>query len=158
MSTASSFSPMECLRAEHQAIADLLALMQQEQQHLVHADADALAGITEKKAALINQAGNLAKQRHAMLAAAGFAEQESSMRDWLASIQKEELAQAWEDLLNITRDAKEINRINGMLINKQMANTQNALNALQAPSPNQQMYGPKGQSAGIATSRRLVVG
>lgn len=155
-----SFSPMESLQAEHQAIADLLALMKQEQTFLVQADAQGLAQVTEKKAQLVNLAADLAKARHAALQAAGFAGNEESMRDWLSSINQQNIAQAWENLLDITRNAKEMNRVNGMLINKQLANTQNAMQALHAPvhGNNHNFYGPNGQSTATPTSRRLVVG
>ncbi|MBI3228624.1 MAG: flagellar export chaperone FlgN [Burkholderiales bacterium] len=75
----SSFNPMASLRAEHQAMSELLVLMQQEQAHLVSADAESLARLTEQKTQLINRAADLARQRHAALEQAGFAGNEASL-------------------------------------------------------------------------------
>ncbi len=156
----SSFSPMESLHAEHQAIADLLALMKQEQASLIGADADKLIHITEQKTKLVNLAADLAKQRHAAMEQAGFSALESNMPAWIASIKQENITKAWEDLLAITRSAKELNRLNGMLINKQLANTQNAMQALHAPvhGTAQNFYGPSGHATAPPATRRLVVG
>ncbi len=155
-------APMECLRAEHAVIAELLELMKQEQASLIAADVDALTRLTEQKNQLVQRASALAQQRHAALAAAGFAAREEGMQDWLANVSRDDVRQAWEKLLDITRSAKEINRVNGVLINRQMANTHNALQALQPPSSNgtagQHLYGPSGHSTLGQGSRRLVVG
>lgn len=154
----SSFSPMENLRAEHQVIADLLDLMKQEQACLIDANVEGIKQLTEQKTKLVQMAADLAKQRHAALEKAGFAAAEASMPAWLATIQKQDVVQAWEELLTITRNAKEINRLNGILINKQLANTQNALQALHTPTHGTNFYGPSGHSATPANTRRLVVG
>lgn len=157
---SSSFNPMENLRVEHQVIADLLALMKEEQQHLIAANAEGVAQVTEQKSKLIAKASDLAKARHAALAQAGFAEREESMQAWLTSVNQSSITQAWEELLAITRSAKEMNRLNGMLINKQLSNTQSALQALHTPAHGtaQNFYGPNGQATAAPTSRRLVVG
>lgn len=154
----SSFNPMESLRAEHQAIADLLDLMKQEQACLIDANVEGIKQLTEQKTKLVQVAAELAKQRHAALEKAGFNGTEASMPAWLASIQQQDIAQAWQELLNITRNAKEINRLNGILINKQLANTQNALQTLHTPTHGTNFYGPSGHSTTPSNTRRLVVG
>ncbi len=160
MMHTSSFSPMESLHAEHQVIADLLELMKQEQAFLIGADAENLNRITEQKAKLVNKAAELAKRRHDAMEQAGFHADEAEMPAWIASIKQENIAQAWEELLAITRSAKEINRVNGLLINKQLANTQNALQALHTPMHGtaQNFYGPSGHATAPSPTRRLVVG
>ena len=149
------------LRDEQRLINTLVDLMKQEQQFLVSADSDGLNTITPQKAALVQQAAALAAQRQQVLAAAGHPATEAGMDQWLASSKDDSARGAWLELLELTREAKEQNRINGMLINKQMANTQVILNAMRTPTGGADsggVYGPGGQPVGGGPSRRYVVG
>jgi flagella synthesis protein FlgN len=154
-------NPMESLRAEHETLASLVALMQAEQAHLVAADIEALQAITEQKAQVVAKASEMAQNRHRQLAIAGFAPEEAGMQAWLASINSDSVAEAWQQLLDISRAAKELNRVNGILINKQMSYNQTAIDSLHAPaqakSPSN-VYGKNGQTATTTNTRRIVVG
>lgn len=161
MTTQLAIDPMTSLQQEHQALANLVELMKIEQAHLVASDIDGIAAITEQKAKIVAQVSELAQQRHRALAIAGFAPEEKNMQAWLASINQEKVSAAWEQLLSITRAAKELNRVNGILVNKQLSYNQNAINALQGPIQTEQggnFYGPNGQSTTYSTARRVVVG
>jgi flagella synthesis protein FlgN len=81
------------------------------------------------------------------------------MEPWLAVGGNDELRAQWDGLLALTREAKELNRVNGMLVNKQLAHTQGMLNALRpAGSDAAAVYGPGGQAMPSGLSRRFVVG
>jgi flagella synthesis protein FlgN len=153
-------SPTTTLRDEQALIDSLVELMKQEQQFLVRADSDGLAAITPQKSTLVQQMAVLASQRHQALGAAGFATREAGMEDWLASAGDEAARGSWLALLERTREAKELNRVNGMLINKQMMNTQVVLNAMRTPAGGADpgVYGPGGQTTTGGPSRRFVVG
>lgn len=153
-------SPHQSLKAEQQTVASLVELMKQEQQMLVALDVDALAELTPTKNALLQELAALAKQRHAALAAAGCEASEAGMEPWLAVAGNPEVRAEWETLLALGREAKELNRVNGMLINKQLAHNQGVLNALRTPvgSPTGGMYGASGQTLGAGPSKRFVVG
>jgi flagella synthesis protein FlgN len=152
-------SPMDSLREEHKAIAALLELMKQEQAQLIAANIEGLQELTDQKAKIITQMSEMAVQRHRALAIAGFAPKEEGMQAWIASINQTSVGEAWAQLLALTRTAKELNRVNGMLINKKLAHNQSALNALHAPAAgSNNFYGPNGQSTNHTSTRRLVVG
>jgi flagella synthesis protein FlgN len=153
-------SPITTLRDEQQLITSLVALMQQEQQFLVRADSDGLAAITELKSTQVLQMAALAGRRHQALGAAGFAASEAGMQAWLDSNKDEAAHALWLELLDCTRAAKELNRVNGMLINKQMTHTQVMLNAMRTPAGGADagVYGPRGQASVGGPSRRFVVG
>ncbi len=153
-------SPTTTLRDEQQLIDSLIGLMKQEQQFLVSADTAGLATLTPQKAALVQQASQLAGQRHETLGAAGFAPGETGMADWLAGGADDSARALWHELLALTRQAKELNRVNGMLVNKQMTNTQVVLNAMRTPAGGSDagVYGRSGQAAPAGPSRRFVVG
>lgn len=153
-------SPTTTLRDEHTLMSTMRKLLKQEQAVLVSADGDSLTAITAQKSQLVAQLAQLAGQRHQALAAAGFPPQETAMDDFLAQAGDGEARSLWLDLLALTREAKEFNRVNGMLINKQYQNNQQILNAMRTPTgaPDGGFYGPSGQALGAGPSRRFVVG
>ena len=153
-------SPLQTLAAEHNHLTALLALMKQEQHSLVSLDADVLADLTAQKNAMLASLAALSQQRHAALAAAGCEGSEAGMEPWLAVTGDDEVRQHWERMLGAAREAKELNRVNGMLINKQLAHNQGVLNALRTPTnaPSGTIYGASGQTMGVGVSKRYVVG
>jgi flagella synthesis protein FlgN len=159
MAIASNASPGATLRDEQQLIGSIVDLMKAEQKLLISADADGLARMAPDKLRLAQRAAELSRLRHKALAAAGFPAAEAGMEPWLAANGDDALRSQWKHLLDLTRDAKELNRVNGMLINKQLAHTQGALNALRGASAGAAgTYGPGGQAATAGPSRRYVVG
>lgn len=153
-----SMAPMSSLREEHQSLLELLDVLKQEQQHLVAADIDNLALATARKTELVLRMTLLANQRQSALGAAGHAAADAGMETWLAASGEADAQSLWRQVLDLTAEAKEINRLNGTLINRHMAYTQNALNALNPPAPSGNFYGPSGHATNAPTSRRLVVG
>ena len=153
-------SPLDTLHDEQHLVSSLLDLMKQEQQCLIGADTDALNAITPRKAELMNELAVLANQRHQLLDAAGFPAEEAGMQAFVAQADDRSASDAWHVLLDLTREAKEINRINGMLINKQMTHNQNLINAMRQPAnaADAAVYGRTGQTTPAGPSRRFVVG
>ena len=153
-------SPTQTIAAEHQHLDALVALMKQEQQSLVALDADELSSLTTQKNALLASLSSLSQQRHAALQAAGCEGSEAGMGPWLAASDDGGAREQWERMLDVAREAKELNRVNGMLINKQLAHNQGVLNALRTPTnaPTGAIYGASGQTVGLGASKRYVVG
>lgn len=153
-------SPITTVPQEVQHVSSLIELMKQEQQLLVAADADGLAHTTPRKNALLQALAELSAQRHAALLAAGCEGSEAGMEPWLAVGGSPEARAQWEELLGLAREAKELNRVNGMLINKQLAHNQGVLNALRMPAGPEAggVYGASGQAVGSGPSKRYVIG
>jgi len=153
-------SPIQTIAAEHQHLDALVALMKQEQQSLVALDADELSSLTTQKNALLASLSNLSQQRHAALQAAGCEGSEAGMEPWLATSDDGQVREQWQRMLHVAREAKELNRVNGMLISKQLAHNQGVLNALRTPTnaPTGAIYGASGQTVGLGASKRYVIG
>ena len=153
-------SPILTVPQEQEHVSSLIELMKQEQQLLVAADATGLAELTPRKNALLQALADLSAQRHAALAAAGCEGSEAGMEPWLAVGGNPEARAQWEALLALAREAKELNRVNGMLINKQLAHNQGVLNALRMPAGAEAggVYGASGQAIGNGPSKRFVIG
>lgn len=153
-------SPISTVSTETRHVSALIALMRQEQALLVAADADGVAELTPRKNDLLRELAALSATRHAALAAAGCAGSEAGMEPWLAVGGSAEARAQWEALLDLARQAKELNRVNGMLINKQLAHNQGVLNALRMPAGADAagVYGASGQTLGSGPSKRYVIG
>ncbi|CDG81871.1 flagella synthesis protein FlgN [Janthinobacterium agaricidamnosum] len=153
-----SITPITSLHEEQQLMSSLLELMQQEQQFLLAAAIEELTEVTARKSSLVGQLSVLASRRHAALAGAGYPAQEDSMDAWLVAHGDSDAQAAWSALLELTRSAKETNRLNGMLVNKHLVHTQGALNTMHPAAQSGNFYGPSGQTTTNNTSRRVVIG
>lgn len=155
-----SANPGATLSEELALITSLVGLMKQEQQLLVSADTEGLSALTPQKDQQIAQLAALSKQRHQSLDVAGFPARDAGMETWLDSARDAAATSAWQALLDATREAKELNRVNGMLITKQLTHNQNLINAMRTPSGGSEsgVYGPKGQTTPMGPSRRFVIG
>jgi flagella synthesis protein FlgN len=156
-------TPSTTLHDEQQLMSSMVTLLKKEQASLVDAHADGVAEVTLLKADVITQLGDLARQRHAALASAGFDAGETGMEPWLTARGDAAARASWDQLLDLTRSAKELNRVNGMLVARQLAHNQTVLNAMRTPASGVDpqaagLYGPGGQTAGFGPSRRFVVG
>lgn len=154
-------TPLNSLREEEHIMGTLLDVLRQEQQLLVTAEIEGLPAVTTRKTALVTQMTLLSAQRHRSLGKCGFPAEEAGMDAWIAASgeAREESATLWQALLRHTREAKELNRINGMLINKQMGHTQEALQALRPlGSSSNNFYGPGGISTSLPRSRGFLAG
>jgi flagella synthesis protein FlgN len=152
-------SPLTTLNDELALISSLVELMKQEQRHLVGIDIDGLLDLTPQKSQLIQDMAALSARRHRALAALGMAADENGMQAWLTTAGADAQAQ-WQHLLERTAEAKELNRVNGMLIAKQMAHTQTIMQAMRTPTAaaDNSVYGPNGQTSGLASANRYVLG
>lgn len=158
--SSSDISPADSLSEEHKAVRALTQLLQQEQEQLVAGDINGIKALTEPKAQAAVRMAELAAGRHKALAKAGFEEDESGMKAWLASSAASSTAiESWHELIVLAQVGKELNRINGTLINKQMVRNQNVLNILQHGTvQGNAVYGPDGQTANKSVKRHIVVG
>lgn len=145
MSQTSPAIVRQCLLQELEAMTSLAALLKQEQTALIDGNVDQLGTCTAQKSELVNSIGELEKQRNGCLQALGFGSDADGMKSYLLQHAGEETS-LWEQLLQITAQAKEDNKNNGILINRQLTKNQASLNILQQDKHAGSFYGPSGQS------------
>ena len=137
----------------------LVAALQQEQMLLSgNGDADEIPNVIGEKAKIVAEMAGLADQRHKLLAALGFPASENGMQNWLDQHGADADKKLWDELFELAQSAREINRVNGLLVGKQMAINQNALKILQGRSGGGSFYGPDGSSSVRTSGRPLGVG
>lgn len=139
-----------CIQNEIDAMAGLVELLHEEQGVLTLAPAPAvmeqLTQLTARKNRMIAAINQYGMARRLVLQSLGFQPTESTMPEWL---QDKSQKDAWAQLVRYTKKANELNRVNGLLINKHLIRNRSTLQVLirhhqdaEAPS----LYGANGQS------------
>jgi flagella synthesis protein FlgN len=136
-----------------QLVENLLETLSREQTSLVIADIDSIEALIEEKSVLLQSINITAKSRYAALAANGFEPSEVGMLAWLKHQAKPAINELWESFQKTLNQAKEMNRLNGMLINKHFNRNQQLLSHLQGNSSASDVYGKNGQAKSQSPSR-----
>lgn len=151
-----SAAPDTTLREEAEAARELATCLLNEQALLIAADVDALETGTMHKNALVLRMTALASQRLDRLASAGLPATKEGMQRWLEQVPA--LAESWRELQQYARQAQDINRTNGMLLNIHLTRNLQAINVLRQQPEGGDVYGPDGQRQLRAGARTLIVG
>lgn len=151
--TASTSKPVISFDEDSQLVQQLLAMLVREQSSLVMIDIDAIEAILEEKAVLLQRMNAVATSRYQALAKNGFAASEAGMLSWLAQLAKPSMNTLWDSFQKALSQAKETNRLNGMLINKHFNRNQQLLNHLQGSVASGSVYGRDGQAKTQSTTR-----
>ena len=146
------------LHKERAALQALLPLLREEQALLISGKVDELANLVAEKAKIVTRMGELANARHAKLAEAGFEPGEAGMRAWLSSNTAPQVQQAWAETLPAIQAAKEVNRVNGLLIGRHLSKCQQSINALMGNDGGEVTYGADGQPKVKPSPRSLLLG
>ncbi|MCB5183789.1 flagellar protein FlgN [Methylobacillus gramineus] len=123
----------------------LLLLLKREQASLIKVDVDTMEALLNEKAQVLQDLSTATQDRYKTVSSLGFAADEHGLANWLAG-QDASTQQSWARFNALVDQAKELNRLNGILINKHFNRNQNVLNTLGRSSSNQ-FYGPNGQSS-----------
>jgi flagella synthesis protein FlgN len=158
--TLSALTLHQCLQAEIIAMTSLADILRLEELALIDGNVEELGKLTQGKSKLISTLAKMEIERKDDLEKQGYSTDAKGMQDYFDKNPSEVSASSdWKKLLEVSEKAKESNRTNGLLINRQFIRNQNALNILQQKSPSESMYGADGQSTSNSTSgRRVVVG
>jgi flagella synthesis protein FlgN len=150
---AETSKPVISFDEDSQLVQQLLAMLVREQSSLVMIDIDAIEAILDEKSVLLQRMNLVASSRYQALAKNGFEASEAGMVAWLAKLGKPSMHALWNSFQKSLSQAKETNRLNGMLINKHFNRNQQLLNHLQGNVNSGSVYGRDGQAKGKPSSR-----
>lgn len=143
------------VEAEADAIARFVELLKLEQATLGQGDIEGLSVLIQQKSEVAAELGSLAEQRNASLAAHGLGTDLTGIEAWFESHPSDtRIRSAWARILPLAREARELNRVNGELIQIRMQHNAQALEALLGASRQLNLYGPDGQTT-PHSSRRI---
>lgn len=132
----------------------LQELLQAEQKTLTDGNVDLLPELVSGKARIISEITVLADGRHQALVAIGMEASENSMQGWVDANGNDAEKQQWSSLLALASDVKELNRLNGVLINRHTQTNQQMMSLFNGLVGNN-FYGPDGQSSIKANARKF---
>jgi flagella synthesis protein FlgN len=138
--------PLLAFEQDQQLMNALLKLLEREQATLIKLDVEGLEVMLEDKNQLLLRIKTAANNRYSTLQTHGFEGSEAGMLAWLQQQNKPSLNQSWAVFQKTINLAKEMNRLNGMLINKHFSRNQQLLSHLQNSVSNASVYGRDGQS------------
>lgn len=129
--------------------------LQAERQALEAGDADNLPVLAARKSEVYGRLAQLGDARNILLGRAGIADGNKDNINALFASGNEWMVcrQNFADLLQLARQAHELNHANGLLIRAQMRSSQQALAVLMSAAEQASVYGPDGQAT-ARTSRR----
>ena len=150
----------QCLQQEVIEMTSLADLLRIEELALIDGNVEKLSKLTQEKGKLLSCISNLEIERKTSLQKHGYSADANGMQDYFnRTLPDVKAAEEWKKLLDVSEKAKESNRTNGILINRQFIRNQNALNILQQNSPTESLYSASGQSTiNSIPGRRVVVG
>ena len=156
---ASSTSTLDqLLREELGAMTTLAKVILAEQTSLIDNNPEKLATITQEKNDLISQITRFEKNRNTLLTQLGFTPNADGMAEYLSTLAADSHSKNyWDNLLIVSAGARENNRTNGILINRQLSRNQSALGILQNNGQAGAMYGADGQAKNATTAGRGIV-
>lgn len=132
-----------------------LAVISTERQALVSGEINQLPAIAEEKSALATRLATLESQRENILRGAGFAAGREGIAVWLAANATTKIPVLWQQLINLSTEAKQENETNGKLIGALMQQNQQALGILIEQSADTTTYDADGQQKSTAGRRPL---
>lgn len=141
------------LEAEVELLEQFVELLRREQASLSQGVADDLPSLADQKNALVVKLNYLAAQRAAKLNAQGFQVDRVGMDAWCEQTKDTGARSVWLKVLSLATDARELNRVNGDLIQTRMQFTAKALEALGGARNSLELYGPDGQSTKVGGRR-----
>lgn len=145
----------DILKAEADLASAFVIVLEEEQEVLKTGNPDALPSLAERKSTLAGQLNPQSAARNRLLASEGLPGDRPGIEGWLSKHPKDgAVRQEWNRLLEVTRRAHELNRVNGELIRLRQQHNSEALDAL-LPGLRQDLYSPEGQTAPV-TGRRII--
>lgn len=144
------------IASEAAVVERFVDLLTQEQEALKTGQTDPLPELANAKAPLTVELNQLAVRRNQYLASLGLPADKDGVEALLQRQASTELADSWERMRQAVATARELNDLNGQLINMRLQYTQQALHTLMATQrQTEQFYGKNGQPSQF-TGRRII--
>lgn len=132
------------LSAERSALLGFIALLEREQAALMENRGDALPELSEQKTAAAIKLNQLAESRRKLLQQNIPKQNTETITSWLRAHSSDGLP-LWQDITALSQRAKQLNQINGELIQMKLRRNQQALTVLSNAVNKAGVYGRNGQ-------------
>ena len=136
------------MQAEHRTAQQLLTILTEERDALIHSNAEQMAQNTADKQPLIVELEQLSRQREAILQTAGFPAGKAGLAAFIANQpaqQALQLTQLTAALKAVAKACQEHNQINGGIVNVNRQYLYRAITILRGKETEVSAYGPGGE-------------
>ena len=150
------FDPVAGIANERDAVRVFIEVLRREQHALQQANVSVLLPLAAEKANQAQQLAELTRAREQWFAVPDSSVNQGGKEGRLADYPA--AATAWRELVQLAETARQINEINGILVNQRLRYNQQRLSALQAAAHgihNDGLYGSDGQPQTFSGGRRL---
>lgn len=141
---------LQAVAAEAGQIKQFVEILEKEKSALTDGRIDELPAIAADKERLAANLNELSRLRNSHLATLGLAPDRQGMDAWFAqNPEQKDAASAWNRTLSLATQAKELNRLNGQLIQLRMQYNSQALEILLRKESALDLYGPDGRATAL---------
>lgn len=141
------------IEAEAIQLREFVALLEREEALLVDGDTDGLLTLTQDKTDRYRQLQRLHDDKALLLGRLGRNNADAAIRELCAGLPR--VLARWDEVLELARNAKERNALNGKLITERMQHNQAALSILLSAANHPQLYDAAGQTRPTGGGRIL---
>lgn len=135
------------IKNEKHATQSFLDILKKEEKALTQGLVNEFDMLVSDKSKLFDQLETICEQRLQYLSARGYPASREGMQRWLIDHPDcTDTQKMWHELMDLARQAKQLNDINGKVIAMQLQYNQRSYLALQSAAGNISLYGPKGQA------------
>lgn len=150
--TAASFAADT--KAEYEVFQEFHRTLQLEHTALIQGETEHLLQLAPRKSELIEKLAIFSMARSHMLQAAGHENNSAGIAALLDALGVDAATRKlWNDLLTLAREAEQVNRSNGILIETHLRHNQQALAVLRAAANPGSLYGANGQISNMSGGR-----
>ena len=156
--------PNDVLQQDIEILQRIQTLLLTEQQHLERGEAWALPELTEAKQKHTEELDRRYAERAPSLRALGLPSTLSGMREWMYRAQstpqppsQAEFESRWNQFLTLTNDIRQLNQINGRLIEMHLQQIESRLQNLSKAGTADQVYGADGLPGLLQSNRARTI-
>lgn len=149
--TSAFFSSVE---TENQLLEKFIVLLQEEQRLLLGVIKDELPSLNKRKTNLSDALTQHAEKRMTLMVEADIPSTKEELNAWINQQDETSVAE-WHRLLELAKEAKKSNELNGRLLAERLSNNQQAIQTLMAAANRPATYGPDGQTTASGPRRTL---
>lgn len=138
-------------KPEATLVSSLISVLEREQKTLVSDDVESIEILIDEKTKILQQISFASQERYKQLQAHGYAANEDGMLTLLKTAISDAMNNSWMDFQKSLAQAKELNRVNGVLINRHFNRNREMFNHLQGSHQGGHsaslIYGANGQQS-----------
>ena len=138
-------------KPEATLVSSLISVLEREQKTLVSDDVESIENLMDEKSQILQQIGIASQERYKKLQAHGYEANENGMVALIKATMDGAMSNDWMAFQKSLAQAKELNRVNGLLINRHFNRNREMFNDLQGSRQGGHsaslIYGANGQQS-----------